>query len=126
MNLSEFIRTESGNKTLNVISLNCTNEFSKFIGKKLECTNSKLISEVTSENELEQTIISSTPDLAIINIELNEHFNGYELAKIFKITYDIPFYILLANDSLELVQWTQELNPDGIEFMTPPKLHTAA
>lgn len=84
-------------------------------------TMSKLIREinhisqdfVNNLNDLEQSIQNKEPDMVIINFDTKGELDGYQIAKIFKLDYEIPFCILYKEDSRNLKKWANELNPDG-------------
>ena len=63
--------------------------------------------------KIEQRIAVKQPDYIIINLATQGEFDGYQMAKILKLDYEIPFAILLKDNSISQQKWADELNPDG-------------
>ncbi|MEQ8907707.1 MAG: hypothetical protein RIC95_00815 [Vicingaceae bacterium] len=67
--------------------------------------------------EIEQSIEANEPDLLFINAKLEGKLDGFQVAKIIKLEYDIPFYFLCNDNDCEAKKWMSELNPDGFIYL---------
>lgn len=88
----------------------------KQIGKLITQLNHLSMGCASSIESIEECIDIKLPDLIIINIEAKGRLDGYQIAKILKLDYEIPFYILYREENLEQKKWAEELNPDGFIF----------
>lgn len=86
---------------------------SKQLGRVITQLHHLSMGCVSSIESIEECIDIKTPDLIIINIESKGNLDGYQIAKILKLDYEIPFYILYREENLEQKKWADELNPDG-------------
>lgn len=65
-------------------------------------------------NQIESFMDSNLPDALIINIdEEYDTISGYQMVKLLKIEYDLPFIVLQKLKSNYPDKWVSELNPDG-------------
>lgn len=67
--------------------------------------------------QIESFIDQNEPDALIINLE-DEYgdFSGYQMTKLLKLEYDLPFIVLQKTKSIDKDKWIAELNPDGFIY----------
>ncbi len=70
-------------------------------------------------------IISSKPDLVIIDISLQESNDGIELAKIIRSKYNIPFIYLTSYSDDDIISQAKQTEPYGyiVKPFDPSSLH---
>lgn len=70
-----------------------------------------------SIKEIEDFIEANEPDALIINIDKNyEDLSGFQITKLLKMEFDLPFIVLQNSKTQELDKWVSELNPDGLIY----------
>ena len=65
-------------------------------------------------NEIDEQIDSKNPDYIFINMATCGEFDGYQIAKILKLDYEIPYALIVKDNVSEERKWAEELNPDGM------------
>ncbi len=88
-----------------------------FVARQMEQLISQLqhipMGCVSTIEAVEECISINKPDLILINIETRGNLDGYQIAKILKLDYEIPFCILYDEKITSLKKWAEELNPDS-------------
>lgn len=105
--------------TQSILLINSNKIITKQMEKVIPETENLFLGCVQTVNCLERDVIAKKPDLIIINIATEGKFDGYQLAKLVKLDYDIPFYILYGEANQKEKKWAEELNPDGFIYYSP-------
>lgn len=64
--------------------------------------------------QIELKITQNKPDYIIINMATSGALDGYQIAKILKLDYEIPYALIIKDNVSEERKWAEELNPDGM------------
>lgn len=89
----------------------------KQIADEIIDLNHIYLGSVSRIEELEKVMEHQEPDCLLINCNLKGNLNGFQLAKIIKLDYDVPFYMLCDGNDCETQKWMSELNPDGFIYL---------
>jgi two-component system, LytTR family, response regulator LytT len=71
-----------------------------------------------SKKEAETVLDNWKPDIALLDIRMEGHFDGLQLAEIVRTKYNIPFMYVTAHSDLAMTERIVKTKPDG--YITKP------
>ena len=71
-----------------------------------------------SKREAEHILDNWKPDIALLDIRMEGHFDGLQLAEIVRARYNIPFMYVTAHSDLAMTEKILKTKPDG--YITKP------
>ena len=113
-NFFPFDNTPSTAVSKKVLIVDSNRIIAKQLGEIINSINHHSLGCVCNFDDLEKRIRLKEPDLIIINIATKGRLDGYQIAKLLKLDYEIPYCILCDDTNIRLKKWAEELNPDGI------------
>ncbi|WP_035464749.1 LytR/AlgR family response regulator transcription factor [Algoriphagus vanfongensis] len=107
-----------GNNPPKILLVEDNTSLSENISDLLKINNYEVTGIFESAEDVQQNIVESRPDLALIDIKLKGEKNGIELAKEIKREFQIPIVFITSASGKEIISKVQHIHPEG--FIVKP------